>query len=139
MIVALGKKTSPSSTVPKKPKKLSGSGGGSGKKVGEGDQKDFDDLMKMIHGDKEDSQMSIGSPVPTPGSSTAGGASSEKEVLPKALLNFAPGSDEMVVAQNLKISRKALEMLVSRDNKTKKLKIIRTFRDAEGREVVCLT
>jgi transcription initiation factor TFIID subunit 1 len=121
---ALGKKTTPSSTVPKKPKK-------SGKKVGEGEQKDFDDLMKMIHGDKEDSQHSR-SPAPSiPGPST-----SDREPLPKSLLNFAPGSDEMVVAQNLKISRKALEMLVSRDNKMKKLKIIRTFRDDEGREVV---
>uniref|UniRef100_A0A914YEX7 Bromo domain-containing protein n=1 Tax=Panagrolaimus superbus TaxID=310955 RepID=A0A914YEX7_9BILA len=143
LTTALGKKTSPSSTVPRKLKKpINGGGGGSGKKVGEGDQKDFDELMKMIHGDKEDSQMSSGSPVssvpPPPGPSTAATTttSADKEPLPKALLNFAPGSDEMVVAQNLKISRKALEMLVSRDNKTKKLKIIRTFLDGDGREVV---
>uniref|UniRef100_A0AC34GIG1 Uncharacterized protein n=1 Tax=Panagrolaimus sp. ES5 TaxID=591445 RepID=A0AC34GIG1_9BILA len=53
--------------------------------------------------------MSSGSPVPSvpppsAGPSTAATSSAEKEPLSKSLLNFAPGSDEMVVAQNLKIS-----------------------------------
>ena len=125
IFLALGKKTSPSNPSKPKPKKPN-------KKVGDGsEQKDFDDLMRMVHGD--DSQASQ-SPAPSlPGPSTL---SLDKEPLPKSLLNFAPGSDEMVVAQNLKISRQALEMLCSRDNKMKKLKIIRTVRDADGREVV---
>uniref|UniRef100_A0AC34FBM2 Transcription initiation factor TFIID subunit 1 n=1 Tax=Panagrolaimus sp. ES5 TaxID=591445 RepID=A0AC34FBM2_9BILA len=68
-------------------------------------------------------------------------STSATDRIPESLLNFATindGNDELVYGENCKVSRKSLELLFERENndRMKKLKIIRTFRDSNGQEAI---
>lgn len=79
---ALGKKPQSAMKKPQKKKKTENS-----------EAQDLEELRRMVHGDKDDTQQSTGS---------LGISSNNDSQLLKPLLNLPPGADEAQVATNLK-------------------------------------
>uniref|UniRef100_A0A7E4UVZ6 DUF3591 domain-containing protein n=1 Tax=Panagrellus redivivus TaxID=6233 RepID=A0A7E4UVZ6_PANRE len=92
------------------------------------EQEDLRDLMRMIHGDKNET--------PTP-SNPAEASAPPAEASLNSLLNAPPNKD-LVIAPNLKITSAEVDALCNKEG-PKKMKIIRTFMDNNTRREVIRT
>uniref|UniRef100_A0A914Z2E8 Transcription initiation factor TFIID subunit 1 n=1 Tax=Panagrolaimus superbus TaxID=310955 RepID=A0A914Z2E8_9BILA len=88
---------------------------------------------------KEESCQSSESHQPTVSSDNRPSTSAANRI-PESLMNFATinDGDELVYGENCRVSRKSLQLLLERENndKIKKLKIVRTFRDSNGHKAI---